>query len=59
MKLTRTQFDARVRVVSGPQPVLLSFGICSLRATIDEAAQLAGDLIDAIEQAKRGGAQCS
>jgi hypothetical protein len=56
MRLTRSEFDARVKVTSDPQPVLLSFGLCTLRASIEEAAQLASDLIEAIEQAKREGA---
>jgi hypothetical protein len=56
MRLTRRNFDARVKVRTDPRPtILLSFGLVTFEATIGEATALAIDLTDAIEQARRGG----
>jgi hypothetical protein len=57
MRLTRTDFDARVKVSSGPRPVVLAFGICAFRSTTDDAIKLASDLLDAVEEVRRGGGE--
>ena len=56
MRLRRPKFHARVRVQPGDSPILIGLGFCTIEATVDEAVLLASDLIDAIEQARRGGA---
>lgn len=55
MRLKRRSFKASIKAVEGPAPILFHFGLVSFEASISEATQLAAELIDAIEQARRGG----
>lgn len=56
MRLRWRKIRAMVRVQQGDSPVVISFGpgYC-FEATINETVHLATDLINAIEQARRGG----
>lgn len=57
MRLPRRKFHATVQVQTGVAPVVIGLGPgLTLEATIDETVQLATELNDAIEQARRGGA---
>jgi hypothetical protein len=54
MRLRRRSFHATVRVQSGARPILLHLGLVSFEATVDEARDLALQIVDAIEAAERG-----
>ena len=55
MRLTRRNFDVRVKLRTGPRPVILAFGLCAFEATPTEARDLAVAIVDALEQLERGG----
>ena len=55
MRLRRRSFRASIEVVPGPAPIVFHLGLVSFEASITEATQLATQLVDAIEQARRGG----
>lgn len=57
MRLRRRKFHATVQVQVGPSPIVIGLGpALTFEASIEEAVQLASDLIEAITQARRGGA---
>jgi hypothetical protein len=56
MRLRRRKFHVKVRLQAGEWPILLGLGFCTIEATADEARQLAWDLANALEQARRGAA---
>lgn len=55
MRLTRRHFAARVKLKTGPRPVLLSFGLVTFECELDEAPDFAEQLVEAIDRARRGG----
>jgi hypothetical protein len=58
VRLTRRSYAARIKVTDGPAPILVGFGLITFQATTREALELARELIDAVEQAQRGGGAC-
>ncbi len=61
MRLRRRRFRVSVSVDHDAEsyPIVLGFGpALSFEATIDEAHAFAVELVDAIEQARRGGQTC-
>lgn len=59
MRLRRRKFRAAVVVQPGDYPIAVSFGpgYC-FESSIDEATRFATELIDAIDEARRGGDAC-
>jgi hypothetical protein len=59
MRLRRRRFQATVSVnIEGDYPIVFGFGPqLSFEAGIEEAVAFAGQLVDAIEVARRGGVE--
>ncbi|WP_158090409.1 hypothetical protein [Mycobacterium sp. IEC1808] len=54
MKLTRTNFRARVKIADGRR-IFISYGLVTFECTAAEALELGHALADAVEQVQRGG----